>query len=189
MRPAEVYNDYFELAQHGQQDLSTCGGSSSFAQRSVMVLEELRKEVVNRLSRQADRSRERSHQIAAPVIGDVIQVSDAESQIQPQLSDTLMQSGQPQYPAHYPGWPGQSADSASFQAPMATLHEQYQLSESHDGYAGVLMAPAGESPYSSQGGFPMLAELESFAMTGMSEVGYFFPRSDTIYDWNPTMQE
>ncbi|KAL4888162.1 fungal-specific transcription factor domain-containing protein [Aspergillus ambiguus] len=46
---------YFESGEQGQQDLATCGSKSSFAQRYVIILEELRKEANSALEQKLHR--------------------------------------------------------------------------------------------------------------------------------------
>lgn len=163
---------YFQAGEQAQKDLATCGSTASFAQRYVMVLEELRKEAQDSIKRKQNKN------------------TELFSTEQPQLVATNSPIVATQKPsdlvdqAIYQHAGIGDAENGIPQAPDGMINPQSQALESSDvplesqGWVGDLMEDT--SPASYIADLTSWGEFDSLALTGLGELGFLFPSEGSV---------
>ncbi|KAF9894711.1 hypothetical protein FE257_006601 [Aspergillus nanangensis] len=154
---------YLKAGEQGQKDLATCGSQSSFAQRYVMVLEELRKEA-HKATKRSQRGVSETAVVHPQPRLDPIETSTASSSSQQGLVHCLNAGN---YPVHEP------SHLSSGGGAMQSLEQPFGVQPEQQGYMTGFVQDT--SPASYIVDLTSWGEFDSLATTGIGDFGNWFP--------------
>ncbi|KAI9035725.1 uncharacterized protein KD926_002946 [Aspergillus affinis] len=158
---------YFQAGEQAQKDLATCGSTSSFAQRYVMVLEELRKEAQESIRRKHHRGMEHYSTDQPRLVVTEIAMAETGRQRDPDEQVEYHNSGDNGIKNGVPQISGSMTD------PQTNALDPSGIPLESQGWMDDLMEDT--SPASYIADLTSWGEFDSLALTGLGELGFLFP--------------